>query len=689
MKERFKKTKTQEPFVQFIDPENGRVVCSVYHNTSDPQPVLEKGTKSNRVNIVAAVAVLGSMFLGTGNKAFADTPHPDQGNIDDHELNAIQNKNTKTPQEKDQQKENLLKFMQMMQEYNPSGGAKLVTELHALTKNLTSDDFLRYSSIRQAIANVWGIKLTPGLLSYQMTQELRKYPDYFAEFSLTEKEIKTFKNLPNGSIVVFQPDPKSDLNKYQGKPVGYVGVIKHDVDGNLLITDTVTRNFEYVAYALSGQVEVFIPKRGGLVAKEAMTVSAFEKPSVEKQFTETQKAAYLVNIYRDALDSKNQITGKPNFPTEQDKIAFMTEVIKISHDLNPDNPNLANQLVAAMYFESGLRPDSMNPNSSATGLIQFMEYFGMERHEFAAMSPLEQLKYVKLYLNHWQETALKNGHGRFRSIYDVYMAILWPAAVGQNPDFVIMRKGDGYYEVNSGLDTNRDGVITVAEAGEAVVGEAIHKGEQREVLISSQKIEHPVLPKDVVLGSKPPEYLQTAHEYLVKIHETFGINLSSDYDKTHLEWIWEALWSVSNTKFALLTKDMRVVRSYHTPSEQVGCSDQKESILLYQYQDKDLFISAFFHEAGHVIDHCAFGPSETDRQEYNSIYHTEGSVSQYGKTAGITEDYADLVRLALYRKNVQMQGSPPVIPHPFYDTFDPALSKHWAYIAKVLGLKGK
>jgi hypothetical protein len=54
------------------------------------------------------------------------------------------------------------------------------------------------------------------------------------------------------------------------------------------------------------------------------------------------------------------------------------------------------------------------------------------------------------------------------SIEDTYMAILYPAAIGQPPDHPLFSKGTTVYNQNAGLDQNKDGIITVQEAAAAV-----------------------------------------------------------------------------------------------------------------------------------------------------------------------------------------------------------------------------
>ncbi|MEN0106516.1 MAG: transglycosylase SLT domain-containing protein [Pseudomonas sp.] len=125
-----------------------------------------------------------------------------------------------------------------------------------------------------------------------------------------------------------------------------------------------------------------------------------------------------------------------------------------------------NYLMACMAFESGetFSPSIKNAaGSGAVGLIQFMpstaQALGTTCQQLAAMSAVKQLDYVEKYF-------LPRA-GKLKSLEDVYMAILWPVAIGKPLDYVLFDKSDPEhpkrYIQNAGLDFNRDGKITKAE----------------------------------------------------------------------------------------------------------------------------------------------------------------------------------------------------------------------------------
>ena len=124
-------------------------------------------------------------------------------------------------------------------------------------------------------------------------------------------------------------------------------------------------------------------------------------------------------------------------------------------------------LMAVMGFETGgsYSPKIKNAaGSGATGLIQFMprtaKNLGTSTAALGNMSAVQQLDYVEKYLSPYK--------GRLDTLEDTYMAVLWPKAVGKNPNYHLFSKGGDTYQLNKGLDTNDDGVVTVKEAASKV-----------------------------------------------------------------------------------------------------------------------------------------------------------------------------------------------------------------------------
>jgi hypothetical protein len=118
-----------------------------------------------------------------------------------------------------------------------------------------------------------------------------------------------------------------------------------------------------------------------------------------------------------------------------------------------------------MAFESGRTFSPVVRNaagSGAIGLIQFMPAvcpsLGVTPEQLLALTAEQQLKYVHEYFRPYK--------GRLQSLEDVYMAILWPRAIGKPLDYVLWDKETRptTYRQNSGLDMNKDGSVTKEEA---------------------------------------------------------------------------------------------------------------------------------------------------------------------------------------------------------------------------------
>ncbi|MBB3061912.1 lytic transglycosylase domain-containing protein [Microbulbifer rhizosphaerae] len=119
-------------------------------------------------------------------------------------------------------------------------------------------------------------------------------------------------------------------------------------------------------------------------------------------------------------------------------------------------------LMSCMAFETGetFSPSIKNAaGSGATGLIQFMPRtargLGTTTEELAKMTAEKQLDYVEKYFLPYK--------GKLKTLEDIYMAILYPVAIGMDPGEALFRRGAKTYEQNSGFDKDEDGVITPAE----------------------------------------------------------------------------------------------------------------------------------------------------------------------------------------------------------------------------------
>jgi hypothetical protein len=142
---------------------------------------------------------------------------------------------------------------------------------------------------------------------------------------------------------------------------------------------------------------------------------------------------------------------------------FKNKVVGICGRLRCD----PSHLTSSMAFETGetFAPNKVNKVSGATGLIQFMpavaRALGTTTADLAAMTAVDQLDYVERYFQPYK--------GKMSTISDVYMAILWPKAVGKPDSTVLLQSPSKAYQQNKGLDANKDGQVTKGEAAAKVV----------------------------------------------------------------------------------------------------------------------------------------------------------------------------------------------------------------------------
>ncbi len=171
-------------------------------------------------------------------------------------------------------------------------------------------------------------------------------------------------------------------------------------------------------------------------------------------------------------------------PTAQDRLLSVNlpeEVAADSHFLAKVNTVATNvgvsegDLLRVIQFETGgsFAPDQKAGTSSAIGLIQFMPDtatdLGTTSKDLALLTRVQQMDFVEKYLSRFR--------GRMQDFGDLYMAVHFPAAVGQDDDYVVYSKDHEYkgrrkaYEANKGMDVNKDGKVTKAEAIARAIGD--------------------------------------------------------------------------------------------------------------------------------------------------------------------------------------------------------------------------
>ena len=148
--------------------------------------------------------------------------------------------------------------------------------------------------------------------------------------------------------------------------------------------------------------------------------------------------------------------GKKLTDAETAKLAQVIQRLKMS-------PVTIQDFMGCIAWESNktFSPSVKAPNSSATGLIQFMDAtakgLGTTTAALAKMTVIEQLEYVYNYFKPYA--------GRLNNLGDLYMAILWPRGIGQPDSYVLWDEAiyPAPFAANKGLDLNNDHKVTRME----------------------------------------------------------------------------------------------------------------------------------------------------------------------------------------------------------------------------------
>ena len=158
----------------------------------------------------------------------------------------------------------------------------------------------------------------------------------------------------------------------------------------------------------------------------------------------------------------------PKFNTAQpaawsDDGGFINKVIDVSAKLGCDYIDL----LACMSFETGTKFDpSLRNRIGATGLIQFIpstaKSLGTTTDALGALTRIQQMDWVLKYFK-----AGPIGKLSKVTLEDLYMAILWPAAVGKPLDYHLFEAGTKAYQQNP-LDIGNKGYVSKQDAATKV-----------------------------------------------------------------------------------------------------------------------------------------------------------------------------------------------------------------------------
>jgi len=191
----------------------------------------------------------------------------------------------------------------------------------------------------------------------------------------------------------------------------------------------------------------------------------FDDSNTDQEYSPTREGFYgeMIHRFTDGEDTRTTLESATR--VLQDNPDFKEGISRLATKYNIP----PNALMAVMDFETGGSFDPAEPNqagSGAIGLIQFLpktaRSLGTTTAELAQMSKIEQLVYVDKYFAQFGDR-LSGGN-----VDDIYMAVLWPKAIGKPDGYVLFRRGTKAYGQNSGLDHNEDGTISKYEAATKV-----------------------------------------------------------------------------------------------------------------------------------------------------------------------------------------------------------------------------
>ncbi|MFK7903722.1 MAG: transglycosylase SLT domain-containing protein [Chitinophagales bacterium] len=151
------------------------------------------------------------------------------------------------------------------------------------------------------------------------------------------------------------------------------------------------------------------------------------------------------------LDQAEKFVYNPD--TFEEKVREVSEDLKIAPEW----------LMAVMHAESRFDASVSNhKGSGATGLIQWMpataKDFNVTVDKLRNMNHIEQLDFVYKYLD-----AKRKKHRQYESLTDLYLSILYPRALDEEYCFSLYSNPSTAYKMNSGLDEDKDGRVTVQD----------------------------------------------------------------------------------------------------------------------------------------------------------------------------------------------------------------------------------
>jgi hypothetical protein len=145
--------------------------------------------------------------------------------------------------------------------------------------------------------------------------------------------------------------------------------------------------------------------------------------------------------------------------------AFLQEVQRVSSKYGFSQ----GALLGLMQSESGINPQSVNPKSGATGLIQFMPStargLGTSTDALRRMNRPQQMAFVDKFFAPYASGLSGASAGK------LYAYVFLPARANRKSG-VLTSAPEKYYNENRGLDMNRDGSITISDLDQRIAKKA-------------------------------------------------------------------------------------------------------------------------------------------------------------------------------------------------------------------------
>lgn len=339
-----------------------------------------------------------------------------------------------------------------------------LTEAHLkVTQEVAANIVRQFPALRENMADQPQLAAQSGLAGAQLELDAETFRKEAEEAGLRAEDTAMGQSLeaPQQELEVTPPEPEVNrAQRREQEPTGELpGLIQGAIDmftgeGEAVVGREASKRVR------PGQNEA--PAPVDIVAQP----EPYEDFTSDEEYDEVRSDFYgqILTSLTDGVDNRPTIQDAGRvFEEDPD---FASEVARVAQKYDVDPM----ELVAVMHFETGgtFSPNIRNAaGSGATGLIQFMPRtaasLGTTTDALAQMSRSQQMRYVERYFDQWG-SRLQGG-----DIDDLYMAVLWPKAIGRPDSYPLFRREQGkVYSQNAGLDTNKDGVVTKFEAAAKV-----------------------------------------------------------------------------------------------------------------------------------------------------------------------------------------------------------------------------